>query len=86
MSKNKKSPKKSYADGHSTTKVYKAMVREIINLLNETRFLYAGEVENEEGELIGLALTFAEKGIPEQTAKQWSIHCRIDGSFWVAEW
>lgn len=86
MSKNRKKPKKSYVDGHDTTKVHKATIREIISLLIGKRFLYAGEVENEEGEAIGLALTFAERGVPEQSAKQWSIYCHTDGRFWIAEW
>ena len=85
MSKNKKTKTKFYANNYRTTKVREARIREIITLLNGKRFLYAGEVESEEGELIGLTLALAERGAPEQTAKQWSIHCRIDGSFWIAE-
>lgn len=86
MSKNKKKTSKAYADGSRETILHRATVREIISLLIGKRFLYAGEVENEEGEAIGLALTFAERGVPEQSAKQWSIYCHTDGRFWIAEW
>lgn len=86
MSKKKKTKTKSCVNDYHTTRVREATIREIITLLNGESFLCAREVESEEGELIGLALALAERGVSEQTAKQWSIHCRIDGSFWIAEW
>ena len=63
-----------------------ATAREVIDLVNGKRFYGPGEVVNEKDEPLGLSLTFFERGVPEEVAKRWSIHCLTDGRFQIVEW
>lgn len=76
----KKKHRKPYGRAHEAT------VREVIDLVNGKRFYGLGELVNEKDELLGLSLIFFERGVPEEAAKRWSIHCFTDGHFQIVEW
>lgn len=61
-------------------------IAEVIAFVIGKEFHSAGTVVNVNDEEIGVSFIFFEKGKPEELAAHWSIHCKTDGTFWIAEW
>lgn len=61
-------------------------IAEVIAFVIGKEFHSAGTVVNVKDEEIGVSFIFFEKGKPEELAAHWSIHCKTDGTFWIAEW